>query len=574
MANPKINISSLDFDSIKTSLKTYLSGLKNADGTLTFEGYDFDGAGINVLLDILSYNTLYYSFYSNMIGNETFLDTAQIENNIVSLVKPLGYLVTGKSASKTEMTVKSVSAANTLTAYTDFFTALSTSGASYKFYPIQNYSLSSGTAADIVLYEGRTVANNLPVVVDITDQKAFLGNTNIDLNTLTVKVNGTAWAQYSAFQANPGPDSEVYFLDRTSSGFYVIFGKKTLNDYQSTFGKKITENDIVTVSYMVPSGTVANNITSIKNSKVTVSSTSKSAGGTDGVDLNLVKFFAPKMFAANDRAVTKDDYYGLLFSSNILPSNITQSEQVNVWGGEEADPPAFGRVFISYADTTLTANTASVKKSIAFLKNKSVVTVLPEYVQPQTITASITLSVDGLKGPDQSGMQQLVEDYYNTTLIFNNSVILTDIKNLIIDAYPYIKRVDASAASLSLTIKGSGSDKAIYFKNQLNTPSTTTAGTVIFTDPFTYKGTTIRLVDSKKNSTEGVLLAQNYTTKAIINSYGNLGYVNYSTGAVFINSDVLDSTQTIDIIAVLKYPNSITIKNEFLVSVSATIIST
>ena len=408
-------------------------------------------------------------------------------------------------------------------------------------------------------------------MVDITDQKAFLGNTNIDLNTLTVKVNGTAWAQYSAFQANPGPDSEVYFLDRTSSGFYVIFGKKTLNDYQSTFGKKITENDVVTVSYMVPSGTVANNITSIKNSKVTVSSTSKSAGGTDGVDLDLVKFFAPKMFAANDRAVTKDDYYGLLFSSNILPSNITQSEQVNVWGGEEADPPAFGRVFVSYADTTLTADTASVKKSIAFLKNKSVVTVLPEYVQPQTITASITLSVDGLKGSDQSGIQQLVEDYYNTTLIFNNSVILTDIKNLIIDAYPYIKRVDASSATLSLTIKGSGSDKAIYFKNELNTPSTTTAGTVINTYPFTYKGTTIRLVDSKKNSTEGFLLAQNYTTKAIINSYGNLGYVNYSTGAVSINSDVLDSTQTIGIVAALKYPNSITIKNEFLVNVSATI---
>jgi hypothetical protein len=569
MANPKINISSLDFDSIKTSLKTYLSGLKNADGTLTFEGYDFDGAGINVLLDILSYNTLYYSFYSNMIGNETFLDTAQIENNIVSLVKPLGYLVTGKSASKTEMTVKSVSTTDTLTAYTDFFTALSTSGASYRFYPIQNYSLASGANTDIVLYEGRTVANNLQIVVDIADQKGFLGNTNIDLNTLTVKVNGTAWTQYSAFQANPGPDSEVYFLDRTSSGFYIIFGKKTLNDYQATFGKQIAENDVVTVSYMVPSGTVANNITSIKNSKVTASSTSKSAGGTDGVDLDLVKFFAPKMFAANDRAVTKDDYYGLLFSSNILPSSITQSEQVNVWGGEEADPPAFGRVFISYADTTLTTNTASVKKSIAFLKNKSVVTVLPEYVQPQTITAQLSVVATGASTAELAGIKKLIEDNYNTTLIFNNSVVLTDIKNLITDNYSSVRRVDMSSASLLLVVKGSGSDKALYFKNQLNDPST--AGEVVSSTSFSYKGITINLVDQKINSTEGYLVARNASTGAIINSFGNLGSVDYSIGSVAINGNVLSAGTDITVTAKPKYTDLITIKNEFLVNVSATV---
>jgi hypothetical protein len=569
MANPKINISSLDFDSIKTSLKTYLSGLKNADGTLTFEGYDFDGAGINVLLDILSYNTLYYSFYSNMIGNETFLDTAQIENNIVSLVKPLGYLVTGKSASKTEMTVKSVSATDTLTAYTDFFTALSTSGSSYKFYPIQNYSLSSGATTDIILYEGRTVANNLQIVVDITDQKGFLGNTNIDLNTLTVKVNGTTWTQYSAFQADPGPDSEVYFLDRTSAGFYVIFGKKTLNDYQATFGKQITENDVVTVSYMVPSGIIANNITSVKNSKVTISATSKTAGGTDGVDLDLVKFFAPKMFAANDRAVTKDDYYGLLFSSNILPPTITQSEQVNVWGGEEADPPAFGRVFVSYADTTLTTNTASVKKSIAFLKNKSVVTVLPEYVQPQTITAQISLIATGASTAETAGIKSLIENNYNSTLIFNNSVILTDIKNLITDNYSSVRRVDMSSASLVLSVKGSGSDKALYFKNQLNDPST--AGAVITSTSFDYKGIAITLVDQKINNTEGYLLARNTSTGSIINSFGNLGSVNYSIGTVAINADVLPVATTISVTAKPKYIDSITIKNEFLVNVSATV---
>jgi len=563
MANPKINISSLDFDSIKTSLKGYLSTLPQ------FVGYDFEGAGVNTLLDVLSYNTLYYSFYSNMIANETFLDTAQLENNIVSLVKPLGYLVTGKSCSKTEIVAKSVATTNVLLAYTDYFLGSSSSGTTYRFYPIQDQTLTSGTTSSFTLYEANSVVDGLQVTVDIAQQKAFLGNTNIDLNTLTVKVNGVAWNKFNNYQVDQGPDGQIYFLDRTSNGFYIIFGKRTLNDYQTTYGKNIAENDVVTVSYLIPSGTKANGISSITNNKVTVTSSSVSASGTDAVDLNLIKFFAPKLFAANDRAVTKDDFYGLLFSSNILPASITQTTQVNVWGGEEADPASFGRVFVSYADPTLTTTTSSVKNSIAFLKSKSVVTVLPEYVQPQVVTINIGILTTGANTAQLTGIKSLVESYYNDNYKFNNSVKLIDVKNLIINNYTTVKGVNITSGGLKVQVIGSGSDRVIYLKNELQTPPTTVGG-VVTSDSFTYNSTTIKLADKKITNTSGSLVAVN-TSGVEQTALGILGSVDYSTGAIFIKPNVLSTGTTINVTANLQYPDSVTIKNEFLGIVSATV---
>jgi len=563
MANPKINISSLDFDSIKTSLKGYLSTLPQ------FVGYDFEGAGVNTLLDVLSYNTLYYSFYSNMIANETFLDTAQLENNIVSLVKPLGYLVTGKSCSKTEIVAKSVATTNVLLAYTDYFLGSSSSGTTYRFYPIQDQTLTSGTTSSFTLYEANSVVDGLQVTVDIAQQKAFLGNTNIDLNTLTVKVNGVAWNKFNNYQVDQGPDGQIYFLDRTSNGFYIIFGKRTLNDYQTTYGKNIAENDVVTVSYLIPSGTKANGISSITNNKVTVTSSSVSASGTDAVDLNLIKFFAPKLFAANDRAVTKDDFYGLLFSSNILPASITQTTQVNVWGGEEADPASFGRVFVSYADPTLTTTTSSVKNSIAFLKSKSVVTVLPEYVQPQVVTINIGILTTGANTAQLAGIKSLVESYYNDNYKFNNSVKLIDVKNLIINNYTTVKGVNITSGGLKVQVIGSGSDRVIYLKNELQTPPTTVGG-VVTSDSFTYNSTTIKLADKKITNTSGSLVAVN-TSGVEQTALGILGSVDYSTGAIFIKPNVLSTGTTINVTANLQYPDSVTIKNEFLGIVSATV---
>ena len=568
MTNSQINISSLTFDDIKTSLKAYLN---NPTLNPQFVGYDFNGSALNTLLDIFSYNTLFYSFYSNMIANETFLSTASLESSIVSLVKPLGYLVPGKTSSKIELNVSPASSTVSVVPYSTVFTGFSTSGNSYFFYPIEQVSVASAT--DLTIYEAKSVVNNIEVTVDIAEQKVFLGNTNVDINTLTLKVNGVVWTKYNTFQSNPGSEGTVYFLDRTSSGFYVIFGKKTINDYQTTFGKTIAETDVVTVSYLIPSGADANNINSVTSSNLVINSVIRSNSGTDGADLNLIKFFAPKMFASNDRAVTRDDYYGILLNSHTLPANIVSQDQVNIWGGEEADPPTYGRVFVSFADETLVKTTPSVQKCIALLNSKSVVTIISEYIQSQTITANMNILVSGARTSQIPLIQNTINNLYNTTKTFNDSVNIEDIKQTVFGLYSNITNISLSYISLVLSVFGSTVSKNVYFKNEfLPVTSRSSTGSAVYSDSFSYNGSNIILkdkptiFDSSGFGTEGELRGYMGSTDV-----GRLGFVNYTKGYVTINADVLPTTTKTSIIAIPRYSNNIIIKNEFILVANTTV---
>jgi hypothetical protein len=568
MANPKINISSLTFDDIKISLKAYLN---NPTLNPQFVGYDFDGSALNTLLDIFSYNTLFYSFYSNMIANETFLSTASLESSIVSLVKPLGYLVPGKTSAKIELNASPASGSVVVVPYSTVFTGFNTSGNSYLFYSIEQISVASAT--DLTVYEAKSVVNNLEVTVDLAEQKVFLGNTNIDINTLTLNVNGVAWTKYNTFQSNPESGGTVYFLDRTSSGFYVIFGKKNINDYQSTFGKTISATDVVTVSYLVPSGVGANNINSVTNANLVINTVIASSGGTDGADLDLIKFFAPKMFASNDRAVTRDDYYGILLNSDTLPANIVSQDQVNIWGGEEADPPTYGRVFVSFADETLIKTTPSVQKCIALLNSKSVVTIIPEYIQSQAITANMNILVSGARTSQITLIQNTINDLYNTTKTFNDSIKIGDIKQTVFGLYPNITSISLNSISLVLSVFGSSVSKNVYFKNEfLPVTSRSSAGSAVYSDSFSYNGSSIILkdkptiFDSAGFGLEGEL--HGYVGSTDI---GTLGYVNYTTGYVTINANVLPKTVKTSIIATPRYPDNIIIKNEFVLVANTTV---
>jgi len=558
MTNPQINISSLTFDDIKSSLKTYIT--QNGSPFQSYVGSAFDS-----LLDVFAYNTLFYSYYSNMIANETFLDTATIENNIVSLVKPLGVLVGGKSSSSKSITATSTETIITISAYSTAFSG-SNNTSSYNFYTIEDIPVTSQPMT-MAIYEAKTVVKNLVITTDIIKQSAFLGNTNIDINTLTVKVNGAPWSKYNNSQTNPGPNRETYFIDRTSSGFYLIFGKKTLNDYQSSFGKSIAYSDVVTVSYLVPSGEIANGVSIVSNANVTISNQTVSSGGTDAVDLDLIRYFAPKMFSANDRAVTRDDYIGLLLSSGLLPSS---SNQINIWGGEEADPPAYGRVFVSFANSSLTKNTPSVVSCINYLKSKSMVTIIPEYTGMQPIGVELSVSYSG--GTDTGAViKSTIQNYYNGTKVgFNNSVIVSDIISLI-RALPNSASaaINITNTKLTLSVFGSGSSKNVYFKNKLKIPTTQAAGQVISTEIFSYGGQNITLKDIITLGTnEGNLYGFNTSNTNI----GILGYINYENGYVTIKPNVLPTYEETKITAIPANINKIDIKNELVSKITATVV--
>ena len=568
MSTPQINISSLDFQSIKNSLKSYLQTKSE------FSGYNFNGSGLNALLDVFAYNTLYYAFYSNMIANETYLDTAQLERNIVSLVKPLGYLVPSKTCSKTEIvtTTKTGVASYTFAAYTDYFSAISSDNNVYRFYAIEDYSVLSGVNSDLVLYEASSVVKDLPVSVDTVNQKAFLANTGVDITTLKVKVNGEEWALYNTYQAAANPDGKVYFIDRLSNGFYLIFGKRTINDYQTSLGKNIESTDVVTVSYLIPSGSSSNGISSFSNTNLSVLSNTQSNNGADGPDIDLIKFFAPKLLAANDRAVTRDDYYGLLLASNLLPAGINSAEKINIWGGEDGDPATYGRVFISYADSSLASTNSTIRKNIQYLKSKSIVTVTPEYIRSQIVNVTLNVVVRGIPSSQSSALQTSLNGLYNNNYVFNNTINSVDIKDALFQTYPSLGSLDITNAFITLNIIGSDTEKLLYFKNSLKLPTANTVGRTIQSNILNYKGTPIYLTDVRTTQTTGEIVAVN-NAGLRITSIPKLGTIDYSKGIVYLNSDVVSEGSTLNVYGYVANPNNIIMKDEFIPNVNSNVLT-
>jgi len=575
MANqpPQINISSLDFEGLKDSFKQYLKTLPNSD----LNSYNYDGSAINLLLDVFAYNTLYYAYYANMIANEMFLETAQIENNFVSLLKPLGVLLPSRTCSVAEITGSSSTTSSSIQSYTDRFIGTSDNGLVYLFYTIEDIDLDAGNTT-FKVYEASTVIKDLTVSVDLTEQKTFIATKNLDINTIKVKVTTDGVERTWSYANNTetiGSDAEVYFIDRTNTGFYIVFGKRTINDFGNNYGKNIQANDIVTVSYLVPNGESADNVSTFSStSAITIKSITPSAGGRTSPNLDLYRFSAPKLFAANDRAVTKDDYYGLLINSNLLPSDITSKEEINIWGGEEASPPAFGRVFVSFANEGLTAGSFSVKNCMAFLKKKTTITVLPEYTQPQIITANINLTVLG-SGINNTSVKNLINDYYNTNYKFNNTLFLGDIRSLISQTYT-VTGINLNSVVLNLDVYGSVTDRIISFKNELANANSGSKFTVIQSSFITYNSESAFLgdvptkFDNDGNSVIGKIYGFKTSNSQQIGTT-SLGEVDYKRGIVTIKGNILSESEYTTISGVPKYQDGLVFNNEFLLKVNTTV---
>lgn len=574
MANdtPKINISSLDFAGIKDSFKEYLKTIPE------LSDYDYSGSAINLLLDVFAYNTLYYAYYANMLANEMFLQTAQLENNVSSLLRPLGVVLPSKSCSVGEITAIAKGTTSSFISYQDYLIGTNSKGLTYRFYTIENINLDA-TNKTFKVYEATTIANDIDVTsqVDITQQRLFVANTDVDIRTIRIKVNNEIWSLYDNNIA--GPEAKIFFIDRTSSGFYVLFGKRTINDLANNYGKNITANDTIKISYLIPTGQSADGVSSYGTSSVmTIKSVVSSAGGKDAPDLDLYRYSAPKFFAANDRAVTKDDYYGLLLNSGVLPAGIDSEQEINVWGGEEANPPAFGRVFISFANEGLTAGDYSVKNSISYIKRKSMITALPEYVQPQIITANVDLNIIGGSSSYYTAIKNIVNSYYNTTLKFNNKILATEIKSEILKQYT-ITGLSINNISLTLEAYGSVTDRNLYFKNEFATVSNTAISKdfkVLKSELFTYASQNVFLGDyptiynTSGESIEGVLYLYKSPSQEKI-STTPVGRIDYKNGVITVYPNILPTSTKTKITVQPKYPDTLVFNNEFLLKANTTI---
>ena len=475
-ANTNVQITDLDFDTIKNNLKTFL---KSQD---TLKDYNYEGSALAVLLDLLSYNTQYNAYYLNMVANEMFLDSAIQRDSVISQAKILNY--TPRSAvaptATITLTVNQVTSASlTLPKYATFLSE-AIDGINYAFVTPESHTVNVvnnvATFSNINIKQG--VSSGISYTVNSTQNPSYtfkIPDVNVDTSTLqvTIQQSSTNTSIQTFTRAtdvlNLDETSPVYFLQEGLGGHYeVYFGNGLI-------GKKLTDGNIVQLSYLTTSGTSAYGANSFvimapvggfSNTSITPI-TSATAGSTKE-SINSIKFQAPKSYAAQGRAVTKEDYITAMQQNNL---GIT-FDAVNVWGGQENDPPVYGQVFISAKPNGGYTFTDVQKQKLLDLVIKpiSVMTVQPTFVDPDYTYIQITANVlyDPKKttlssGQLQASIKNAISSYSVQSLnTFNSTFSVTDFNDI-------VKNVDSSIIANEINIQV---QKKIY--PNLTIPSTYT----------------------------------------------------------------------------------------------------
>jgi hypothetical protein len=383
-ANSSISLTQLDFTEYKNSLKAYLREQNE------FKDYDFDGSNLSVLLDILAYNTYQNAFYLNMVSNEMFLDSAKLRDSVISHAKELNYLPRSFTSAKATVQLRiTPSDANknsvVIPKGTSFITRVD--DFSYSFNTNENLVVTNkvnGTfvSESIILYEGNYLSDTY--VVNYNNPLIYkINNRNVDISSVAVTVledNGSVTQEYARATSLFGHNesSRVFFLQPGIGDSYeVVFG-------DGVVGRKPKNNAIVIIEYRVSNGELPNGATRFINSgridneaNVAVITLTSAQDGAVAEDLNSIKYNAPRAFTTQERAVTAEDY------ENLLKVNFPEINAVTAYGGEDATPPQFGRIFVS-VDLTDVDGLPKIKEDEyrRFLRSRSSVAMEPLFVTP------------------------------------------------------------------------------------------------------------------------------------------------------------------------------------------------
>ena len=384
-----LNVTELDFPEIKENLKNFLKQQTE------FTDYDFEGSGLNVLLDVLAYNTHYNAMNAHFALNESFLDSAQIRGNVVTRAKLLGYIPRSVLSPRAtvNLVVNVAGESGTLPTVLDLprGTKLSSIVAGEEFQYVvldtQQATLTGSTYTfnDVSIAEGSIRELKYRVDNTIENQKFQLSDHDADTSTLRVRVQSneesTSFDIYTKFDTlkNVTSTSKVYYLQENPSGYYeVYFG-------DGVTGFKPTNDNIVTLDYVVTKGKESNgsNVFSMVDNvggfaNITLTTVSNAAGGAEQETAESIRFNAPLTFISQNRAVTSDDY------AAIIKKNFSNVDSISTWGGEDNDPPDYGQVYIAIKPLLANTLTTAEKTDItgAILKGKNVVSITPEIVDP------------------------------------------------------------------------------------------------------------------------------------------------------------------------------------------------
>ena len=403
--NRRLRVTELDFDSIKDNLKTFLKGQNQ------FKDYDFEGSGMNILLDTLAYNTHYLGFNANMVANEMFLDSSSLRSSAVSHAKTLGYEVTSARAPTATLNVNlsTTAATKTMSAGTAFTTTVD--GTSYQFVTTSDIT-STNTGSNIpfdsvTVYEGTYVITKYLVDSSDVDQRFILTDPRSDTTTLTVKVQNSATDTTTTTYTKAtditqlSASSTVYYLQEVETGRYeVYFGDGVVS-------QAVSDGNIIQLQYVVTNKTESNGASSFSAptaidgvTNITVTTVSSASGGAEPESIQSIKLNAPLDYASQGRAVTTKDYE--VYVKRLFPT--TQS--VSVWGGEDgsydsstgvSSTPEYGKVFISIKSTTGVDLTSAQKTNLEIaLAPYKVASITPVVVDAETtsIILGITIMYD------------------------------------------------------------------------------------------------------------------------------------------------------------------------------------
>ena len=429
---PFTKFTNLDFDQIRASIKSYL----RADSK--FSDFDFDGSNFSVLIDTLAYNTYINAFNSNMIVNESFLDSATLRENVVSLARNIGYVPRSRSAAKAEISfsVQTNSSSTTMTLDAGLVCVGQAEDTNYVFSIPEDVTITinSGVATcdNVDILQGTYLSKQF-IVDGSLDQRFILDNSFIDTSTIRVNVktaNDTGLGRPftpSDNILNINKNSEIYLLQEVQDEKYeILFG-------DGYFGKKLSNGDVITVSYIITDGRDGNGATSfafsgrvsdnlgnpiVPSASITVTTDRKSQNGGDIEPIDSIKYFAPRIYSSQYRAVTARDYEAIIQS--IYPN----TESVSVVGGEELDPPQFGQVVISIKPKNGDFISDFDKEQIGIkLKNYAISGVNQQIVDLKVLFVEIDSAVyyNSSQVVDVSGLQTKVSNTLNTFATANVS---------------------------------------------------------------------------------------------------------------------------------------------------------
>ena len=577
MSKHRLNVTELDFSEIKNNIKEYFQRQDSE-----FKDWDFDGSGLNTLIDVLAYNTHYNAINAHVALNESFLDSAQVRANVVSRAKLLGYTPSSVTAAIAEVSLTfsaAVSADITSVVSLPRGTTLSgiVDGVTYTFVTLESYNAAASvngttgaiefTFPRVTIYEGRIVRRSFDVNTQIQNQKFVIADRKIDTQHMKVDIrlaqNSEVKETFSRFEtfSNISSEAAIYFLYENHQEFFQIeFGDGVL-------GKKLEPSNIVEVEYLQTNGISANGIQSFtftgSNPSDTlaltrITTTSASGSGADREGLESIKYTAPLSFISQNRAVSASDY------TAIISKEFSNLQSLSVWGGEDNVPPKFGRVLISAKPNDVdTLTDAEKDRLLSLLQSKKILAIQPEIVDPDLLYIYVdsrfkyNSNVTSLsQGELEAKVIRAIEEYNDTVLEkFEGVFRYSNFLNIIDTTDPAIISANANVNIYKNVVFALGNNQPlnINFTIPIGTKASQ-KDTIITGGPYIYQNNTIYIEDEA--NTDG--LTRNLFTYIIVDGerrrlLTSIGTAYPNTGTLTINPLLVDGTQSIKL---KTYPRS------------------